>query len=296
MGCFNQDSDNVPNTTRTARSILITGCSSGIGLRVARGLADRGHRVVASVRQEKDLKTWPYADIPVVRLDLTDDRSIESGLNAALSHTGGALDALFNNGGFGLTGAVEDLSRDALRAQFETNLFGGLALTNLVIPLMRAQGFGRIIQNSSVLGIAAMPFRGAYVASKFALEGLSDTLRLELSGTGIDVSLIEPGPINSRFRTNAQAAFVRFIPIETSVHADAYRKQLGRLNKPGPVAPFTLPPDAVLDRVIHALESRRPKARYPVTVPTYLFSILRRLLSTRGMDRVLLAASGKGRR
>ncbi len=286
----------MPNTARIPRSILITGCSSGIGLCVARGLADRGHRVIASVRQEKDIKTWPHADIPVVLLDLTDDQSIESGLNAALAQTGGTLDALFNNGAFGLPGAVEDLSRAALRAQFETNLFGWQVLTNRVIPLMRAQGFGRIIQNSSVLGIAALPFRGAYVASKFALEGLSDTLRLELNGTGIDVSLIEPGPITSRFRANAEAAFLRFIPIESSFHADAYRKQLVRLNKPGPAAPFTLPPEAVLDRVIHALESRRPKARYPVTVPTYLFSVLRRLLPSRWMDRVLLAASGGGRR
>lgn len=286
----------MPATAPIPRSILITGCSSGIGRCVARGLADRGHRVIASVRQEKDIKTWPHADIPVVLLDLTDDQSIESGLNAALAHTGGTLDALFNNGAFGLPGAVEDLSREALRAQFETNLFGWQVLTNRVIPLMRAQGFGRIIQNSSVLGIAALPFRGAYVASKFALEGLSDTLRLELHGTGIDVSLIEPGPITSRFRANAEAAFLRFIPIESSFHADAYRKQLERLNKPGPAAPFTLPPEAVLDRVIHALESRRPKARYPVTVPTYLFSVLRRLLPSRWMDRVLLAASGGGRR
>jgi NAD(P)-dependent dehydrogenase (short-subunit alcohol dehydrogenase family) len=286
----------VPNTARIPRSILITGCSSGIGLCVARGLADRGHRVVASVRQEKDIETWPHADIPVVLLDLTNDQSIESGLNAALVHTDGSLDALFNNGAFGLPGAVEDLSREALRTQFETNLFGWQVLTNRVLPLMRNRGFGRIIQNSSVLGIAALPFRGAYVASKFALEGLSDTLRLELSGTGIDVSLIEPGPITSRFRANAQAAFLRFIPIESSFHAAAYRKQLERLNKPGPAAPFTLPPEAVLDRVIHALESRRPRARYPVTVPTYLFSILRRLLPSRWMDRVLLAASGGGRR
>lgn len=284
------------NTARTPRSILITGCSSGIGLCVARGLADRGHQVVASVRQQKDVEGWPHADIPVVLLDLTNDQSIESGLSAALAHTGGSLDALFNNGAFGLPGAVEDLSRDALRTQFETNLFGWQVLTNRVIPLMRTRGFGRIIQNSSVLGIAALPFRGAYVASKFALEGLSDTLRLELHGTGIDVSLIEPGPITSRFRANAQAAFLRFIPIETSVHADAYRKQLDRLNKPGPAAPFTLPPEAVLDRVIHALESHRPKARYPVTVPTYLFSVLRRLIPSRWMDRVLRAASGGGRR
>jgi NAD(P)-dependent dehydrogenase (short-subunit alcohol dehydrogenase family) len=286
----------VANPSRVARSILITGCASGIGLCVARGLADRGHQVIASVRSAEDIARWPHADIPVVRLDLNDDASIDAGLAAALHHTGGRLDALFNNGAFGLPGAVEDLSREALRAQFETNLFGWQVLTNRVIVLMRAQGFGRIIQNSSVLGIAALPFRGAYVASKFALEGLSDTLRMELKGSGIAVSLIEPGPIESRFRANAQAAFTRFIPIETSIHAAAYQKQLARLNKPGPAAPFTLPPEAVLKRVIHALESPRPKARYPVTVPAYLFATLRRLLPTRAMDWVLLKASGGGRR
>lgn len=284
------------DTAPFSRSILITGCSSGIGLAVARGLADRGHQVVASVRQEKDLAAWPHPDIPVVLLDLNDDSSIESGLNEALSHTHGRLDALFNNGAYGLPGAVEDLSRAALRAQFETNLFGWQVLTNRVIPIMRAQGFGRIIQNSSVLGIAALSFRGAYVASKFALEGLSDTLRQELYGTGIDVCLIEPGPIESRFRANALTALHHYIDVENSVHAASYQKQLARLHKPGPAAPFTLPPEAVLKRVIHALESPRPKARYPVTFPTYLFAALRRLLPTRWMDRVLMAASGGGKR
>lgn len=280
----------------TTRSILITGCASGIGLCTARYLADRGHRVVASVRQAEDVARWPYADIPVVHLDVRDDESIHEGLTAALNHTGGRLDALFNNGAFGLPGAVEDLSRAALRDQFETNLFGWQVLTNAVIPIMRAQGFGRIIQNSSVLGLAALPYRGAYVASKFALEGLSDTLRLELHGSGIAVCLIEPGPITSRFRANAQQAFLRWIRYEQSIHAAAYRKQLERMNKEGPAQPFTLPPEAVAEKVAHALESRRPKARYPVTVPTHLFAALRRVLSTRAMDWVLRATSGGGKR
>lgn len=281
---------------RHPRSILITGCSSGIGLATARVLKDRGHRVVASVRQTRDIDDWPHADIPVVPLDLADDTSIESGLNAALAHTDGRLDALFNNGAYGLPGAVEDLTRVALRDQFETNLFGWQVLTNRVIPIMRAQGFGRIIQNSSVLGIAALSYRGAYVASKFALEGLSDTLRQELRGTGIDVCLIEPGPIESRFRANALLALNRYIDLEHSIHAANYQRQLARLNKPGPAAPFTRPPEAVVQRVVHALESNHPKARYPVTVPTYLFAFLRRLLPTRWMDHVLLAASGGGKR
>ena len=284
------------STQPAARRILVTGCSSGIGLCVARGLADRGHRVVASVRKPRDLECWPHADIPVVQLDLDDSDSIRTGLDQALTHTDGGLDALFNNGAFGLPGAVEDLDRTALRAQFETNLFGWVELTSRVIPLMRRQGFGRIIQNSSVLGIAAFAYRGAYTASKFALEGLSDTLRQELAGSGIDVCLIEPGPISSHFRRNALAAMERHIDIDHSVHAKRYRRQLERLKKPGPAAPFTLPPEAVLKRVIHALESSRPRARYPVTVPTYAFGLLRRLLPTRWMDRVLLAASGGGKR
>ncbi|HHQ69685.1 MAG TPA: SDR family NAD(P)-dependent oxidoreductase [Halothiobacillaceae bacterium] len=284
-------------STTEPKNILITGCSSGIGLNAAETLAKRGHRVIAGVRRESDLQALRLnaALIPVL-LDLDDTQSIAAGLDRALSHTGGRIDALFNNAAFGLPGAVEDLSREALRAQFETNLFGTHELTRRVIPVMRRQGYGRIVQNSSVLGIAALPFRGAYVASKFALEGLTDTLRLELKGSGIEVSLIEPGPITSRFRHNAEQAFLRWINVDHSVHQDAYTAQLKRMRKPGPAAPFTLPADAVTKKVIHAIESPRPKARYPVTVPTYVFAWLKRVLSTRMMDRVLLRASGGGRR
>ena len=186
---------------------------------------------------------------------------------------------------------MEDLNRDALRAQFETNVFGWQELTNLAIPVMRQQGYGRIIQNSSVLGFVAMPFRGAYNASKYALEGLSDTLRLELRGSNVYVSLIEPGPISSLFRTNAVKALEKYIDIENSVHREKYQGVLARLNKQGPAVPFTLPPEAVLKRVIHALEASKPQARYYVTVPTYLFGFLKRILSTRALD-VLLAKSG----
>lgn len=208
-----------------------------------------------------------------------------------MRRTGGELYALFNNGAFGLPGAVEDLNRDALRAQFETNVFGWQELTNLAIPVMRQQGYGRIIQNSSVLGFVAMPFRGAYNASKYAIEGLSDTLRLELRGSNVHVSLIEPGPISSLFRMNAVKALQKYINIENSVHREKYQGVLARLNKQGPAVPFTLPPEAVLKRVIHALEAPKPQARYYVTVPTYLFGFLKRILSTRALD-VLLAKSG----
>ncbi|MCL7751082.1 SDR family NAD(P)-dependent oxidoreductase [Guyparkeria hydrothermalis] len=279
-----------------ARRVLITGCSSGIGRRAAEMLAERGHQVVASLRAPADVADWPHAHIPAVVLDLDDPESIRAGHTAAVEAAGGPIEALFNNGAYGQPGAVEDLSRDTLRAQLETNLLGTLELTNLVIPSMREAGFGRIVQNSSVLGVSALAFRGAYVASKFALEGLSDTMRLELAGSGIDVSLIEPGPITSRFRANAQRAFEANIDWQRSVHRAAYERQLERLKKPGPAAPFTLPPEAVVRRVIHAIESRRPKAHYPVTVPTYLFAVLKRLLTTRAMDRVLARASGGGKR
>jgi NAD(P)-dependent dehydrogenase (short-subunit alcohol dehydrogenase family) len=268
-------------------SILITGCSSGIGLCVAKGLKARGYRVFATARKEIDVQQLGSDGFESLRLDLADSESITAAVDEILSHTNGTLDALFNNGAYGQPGAVEDLPRDVLRAQFETNLFGWHELTNQVLPVMRRQGHGRIIQNSSVLGFVALRYRGAYNASKYALEGLSDTLRLELMGTNIHVSLIEPGPVSSRFRENAFKAYQENIDPDNSVHRDRYLAMEARLKTEGPVVPFTLPPEAVLKKVIHALESRRPRARYYVTFPTYLFGFLKRVLSTRLLDRVL---------
>lgn len=275
---------------------MITGCSSGIGWTVAKGLSARGYRVFATARKPSDVLRLRSAGLESFALDLNDDASIAKALGQVLEATDGHLYALFNNGAYGQTGAVEDLSRAVLRAQLETNLLGWHELTRRVIPVMRGQRDGRIIQNSSVLGLVSLPYRGAYVCSKFALEGLTDTLRLELAGTGIAVSLIEPGPIASRFRENAAAIFRATIVVANSPHRRAYEVQLARLTKPGPAAPFTLPPEAVLPKVIHALDSRRPKARYYVTVPTHLLGRLRRLLSTRALDRVLHRVSGEGRR
>jgi NAD(P)-dependent dehydrogenase (short-subunit alcohol dehydrogenase family) len=280
--------------TRPARAILITGCSSGIGHACAHGLARRGWRVIASARKPADVERLKSEGLAAVRLDLDDPASIASGLAEGLELSGGRLDALFNNGAYGQPGAVEDLSREALRAQLETNLLGWHDLTCRVIPVMRRQGFGRIVQNSSILGLIALPYRGAYVASKFALEGLTDTLRLELRGSGIQVSLIEPGPIRSRFRENAHRAFRAHVDTESSVHREAYRRAEERLTKEGPAQPFTLPPDAVLRKLVHALESRRPKPRYYVTVPTHLLGALRRVLSTRGLDWLLAQVSRGG--
>lgn len=276
--------------------ILITGCSSGIGHHAAHGLKARGWRVFATARKPEDVARLEGEGLESLRLDLDDSASIRAAVAEVLARTGGRLDALFNNGGYGQVGAVEDLTRAALQAQFETNLFGWAELTNLVIPVMRRQGHGRIVMNSSVLGYAAFQYRGAYNAVKFALEGLSDTLRQELRGTGIEVSLVEPGPITSRFRANCLAPFERHIAWRDSVHRASYEAQMARLNMPGPAAPFTLPPDAVLARVVHALESRRPRPRYPVTVPAVAFWWLKRLLSVRAMDWLLMRASGGGKR
>ena len=269
------------------RSVLITGCSSGIGECVAFGLHERGYRVFASVRNAGDRAVFQQAGIECLVLDYADPASIRSAVEQVLEQTGGHLYALFNNGAYGQPGACEDLSREAMRQQFETNVFGWMELTNLLLPVMRAQGYGRIIQNSSILGFAAMPMRGAYNASKFAIEGFSDTLRLELAGTDIHVSLIEPGPVESRFRANAYRAFQQHIEVENSVHRERYQKMIQRFETSGNVQPFTLPPEAVLKRVVHALESRQPKIRYPVTVPTYLFAWLKRVLSDRMLDRIL---------
>jgi NAD(P)-dependent dehydrogenase (short-subunit alcohol dehydrogenase family) len=260
----------VHNNSAEKRSVLITGCSTGIGECVAHGLHQRGYRVFASVRNPSDRAAFEQAGIECLVLDYCDSESIKLAVEQVLDKTDGHLYALFNNGAYGQPGACEDLSREAIRQQFETNVFGWMELTNLVIPVMRAQGYGRIIQNSSILGFVAMSMRGAYNASKYAIEGFSDTMRLELAGTDIHVSLIEPGPIESEFRSNAYRAFRQHIAIDNSVHRERYKKMIERYETSGKVQPFTLPPEAVLKRVVHALESRRPKIRYPVTTPTYL--------------------------
>jgi NAD(P)-dependent dehydrogenase (short-subunit alcohol dehydrogenase family) len=278
----------VHNTPGQRRCILITGCSSGIGYCVAQGLARRGFRVFASARKPQDVARLAAEGLESVVLDLDDSSSIAQAVEQVIERSGGKLYGLFNNAGFGQPGAVEDLRRDIIRAQFETNLFGLLELTNQIIPLMRSAGEGRIIQNSSVLGFVALPFRGAYNASKHALEGLTDTLRMELMNSGIRVALIEPGPISSQFRRNALTAFKQNISIERSVYRSQYTGALRRLASEGPAVPFTLPPEAVLNKVIHALESPNPRARYYVTLPTHVFAMLRRILPTRWLDRILL--------
>ncbi|MDN3525947.1 SDR family oxidoreductase [Halomonas sabkhae] len=274
-----------------APSLLITGCSSGIGHAAAHAMQARGWRVLASARQQTDVERLREEGLEALRLDLADSDSIQAAVVEVEERTQGQLTALFNNGAYGQPGAVEDLTRDVLRQQLETNLLGTHELTARVLPIMRAQGHGRIVHNSSVLGFAALPYRGAYVCSKFALEGLTDTLRQELQGSGIHVSLIQPGPIASRFRENAHLAFKTHIDTARSAHARTYERVEARLADPNGKTPFSLEADAVVAKLIHALEHPRPRARYAVTLPTHLFAALKRLLSTRGMDRVLLRST-----
>ena len=270
------------------KNILITGCSTGIGLCAARMLHQQGYNVVATVRKAQDTKQLTDLGITTTLLELADSQSIIDAVEFTLKHFDNRIDALFNNAAYGQPGAVEDLSRAVLREQFETNVFGTQELTNLIIAQMRQQGHGRIIYNSSVLGFVSMAYRGAYNASKYALEGLADTLRLELSGSNIYISLIEPGPILSQFRTNAFAKYQQNITKENSAHHDTYLAMEQRLTKKGAAVPFTLPPEAVVKKLLHALESTKPKVRYYVTFPTYLFGFLKRLLPHRWLDWVLI--------
>ena len=268
------------------KSILVTGCSSGIGYYCAKALAKKGYRVFATARKSEDVERLQEEGLESIELDLDDSQSIQKAVDEVLKRCDGKLYALFNNGAYGQPGAVEDLSRQTLRSQFETNIFGTQELTNLVLPAMRACKEGRIIQNSSVLGIVSMRYRGAYNASKYALEGLSDTLRLELMGTNIFVSLIEPGPISSNFRKNALAKFIQNIDTKKSAHEKEYEQKLESLKSEDDV-PFTLGSDAVFKALLHALESKKPRARYRVTTPTKLFAILKRVLSSYVLDYIL---------
>lgn len=266
------------------KTLLITGCSSGIGLDAARGMTARGWRVFATCRAEADCDRLRTEGLESFRLDYDDEASIAAAVGETLERTGGRLDALFNNGAFACPGAVEDLPRGALRAIFETNLFGYHDLTRRVIPIMRAQGQGRIVNCSSVLGLVGLKWRGAYVATKFAMEGLTDVLRLEMQGTGIEVILIEPGPITSDIRRNAIPHFERWIDWRGSARAADYATLTQRLYHDSGPDRFELPAGAVTAKLARALEDPRPAARYFVTTPTHIANIARRLLPTRALD------------
>ncbi|MCX8508816.1 MAG: SDR family NAD(P)-dependent oxidoreductase [Rhodobacteraceae bacterium] len=271
------------------KTILITGCSSGIGYDAAHGLKRAGWRVFATCRKEEDCERLRDEGLESFRLDYTDEPSIAAAVDEALARTGGTLGAIFNNGAFACPGAVEDVPTAALRAIFETNLFGYHELTRQVIPVMRRQGYGRIVNCSSVLGLVGMRWRGAYVATKFAMEGLTDVLRIEMSDTPIKIILIEPGPITSKIRRNAIAHFERWIDWRASPRMAQYEMGLQKrlYDDSGTPDRFELPASAVTAKLLRALEQRRPKARYFVTTPTYMMAIARRLLSGRALDWLL---------
>lgn len=267
------------------KTILITGCSTGIGRCLANGLKQKNYSVITTARKKEDIEALKQDGFEAVMLNLADSDSIQAAAKTVLEMTNGQLYALINNAAYGLTGAVEDLPAQALRDQFETNVIGTQELTNLLIPDMRKNKEGRIIQISSILGFITMKYRGAYCASKYALESLSDAMRYELAGTNIKISLIEPGPIKSEFRNNVVTNFNKVIDKENSVHAKAYEKMESEAGKP---VPFMLDPEAVLEKAIHALESNKPKTRYYVTFPTYLFAFLKRILPGTLIDKILL--------
>ncbi|SON49287.1 SDR family oxidoreductase [Vibrio tapetis] len=272
------------------KSILITGCSSGIGYTCAHALHAKGYHVIASCRRQSDVEKLQGQGLKCIQLNMDSVNSIDQAVAEVLLLTNGKLDVLFNNAAYGQAGALEDLPTQALRDQFETNFFGWHHLVKGILPSMRNHNSGRIIQNSSVLGFAAMRYRGAYNASKFALEGWTDTLRLELMDTNIHISLIQPGPIETQFRANALAKFRQWINIETSAHRQQYLIQVERLASKASGNDFTLPSEAIVAPLLHAIESDNPKIRYPITTPTKVFAILKRILPTRLLDQLLLKA------
>ena len=270
------------------KTVLMTGCSSGIGYDAAHGMAARGWRVFATCRQEKDCARLRDEGLESFSLDYEKEDSLREAVAETLRRTGGTLDALYNNGAYAIPGAVEDLPRDALRAIYEANLFGYHDLTRLIIPIMRTQGHGRIVNCSSVLGFTPRKWRGAYVSTKFALEGLTQTLRLEMQDTPIHVSLIQPGPITSDIRQNSIPHFEKWIDWRGSARADQYENALiKRLYESRGPDRFELPADAVTIKLAHALEAKTPRYNYYVTRPTYMMVALKRVLPARLFEWVV---------
>lgn len=274
-------------SSQAPRTIIVTGASSGIGAYCARALKTDGWRVFATARKVDDIAKLEADGIETLYLDYREPESIADMVEAVLERTGGKLDALYNNGAHAQPGAVEDLPVEALREQFEANLFGWHDLTRRIVPVMRAQGQGRIVHCSSILGLTPVPFRGAYAASKHALEGLMLCLRQELEGSGVQVSLIEPGPIASKIASNGLPWFLKHIDHENSVHRDAYQAQLQRLQQGGSQSPYKLGPEAVYKVLTHALLSQRPRPHYVVTMPARIGVLLKRLLPASLLYRIL---------
>lgn len=278
---------------KTKTSILITGCSSGIGLAVANDLSNKNYQVFASCRKPEDIERLKqqYPSIQWVLLDVTDSHSIDTALEFVLNKTNGRLDALFNNASIAIPGAVEDLTKKAMLEQFDTSVFGLLELTNKVLPIMREQGSGKIIVNSSILGFISLRYRGAYIAAKHALEGLFDTLRLELMDTPIHVCIIQPGPIQSKFRDNAMQSFSKHIDVNKSYHGANYEKMQEKFTSNNRREAFALPATAVSKTILKILKSKNPRARYSITIPTYVSRVLARILPRKALDSLLYNAT-----
>ncbi len=267
------------------RSVLITGCSSGIGYDAAHSLFKAGWRVFATCRKAEDVDRLTNEGLEALQLNVTDETSMDSALSEILSRTGGSLDALINNAAYATPGAAEDIPTEALREIFETNLFGLHALTRKVIPVMRKQGHGRIVNIGSVLGYVVFKWRAAYVATKYALEGYTDTLRLEMKDTPIKIILINPGPITSRIRQNSVPHFEKHINWSASPRAEQYRKSLlKRLYEDRGPDRYQLPASAVTKKLFVALDAKNPAPKMYVTTPAYTMNILRRFLPTRALD------------
>ncbi len=261
----------------TVKTVLVTGCSSGIGLATARTLRDHGWNVRPTARRKEHLEQLRSEGFTPLELDVSDSAAVQRAADDVLRGFNGQLGALVNNAGFGQPGAMEDLTREAMRYQFEVNFFGLQELTNRFIPVFRKQGYGRIVNISSVVGRISLPFMGIYSASKHAVEAVSDAMRIELLGSGISVSIIEPGPINTRFRDNSLDRARSQLDKVKSHFQERYLKQVMDTNRRrGLTAPFAKTPEAVALKILHALESPNPRRRYPVTFPAYLGEIARR--------------------
>ncbi|MFD1343723.1 SDR family NAD(P)-dependent oxidoreductase [Litorisediminicola beolgyonensis] len=272
------------------KSLLITGCSSGIGYDAAKLMQARGWRVFAACRRDEDCARLREEGFESPLIDYERPETFEAALAEVLDATGGTLDAVFHNGAYAIPGPLEDVPAEAMRAIFAANFLGWHDLNNRILPVMRRQGHGRVVLNSSVLGFVGTKWRGAYVATKFALEGWADVLRLEMAPENIQVVLIEPGPIESDFRKNAVKAFERWIDWEASPRAEDYRARLlDRLYK-GSSGRMTLPARAVSEVLFTALDSPSPRARYRVTTPTHAMAVAKRLLPPGVMDWLLSKA------
>jgi len=273
------------------RHVLVTGCSSGIGRATAEVLRARGWQVYPTARRLEDLERLRQDGFQPVKLDVADPASVEEAVEDVLELSEGRLGAVVNNAGVAQFGAVEDLTRDAVRRQFEINTFGALDLTNRLIPHFRGQGRGRIVNVSSVYGRVTAPMVGCYCASKYALEAFSDAMRIELRAEGIAVSLIEPGPIFSDFRTKSADHSVVGFDMGAGRFGARYQRRMAKAKAGQRRDLFTRPPEAVAVKIAHALESRHPKTRYCVTVPAYLGAFLRRFAPDSLLDLMLVKSA-----